>query len=181
MRPAQSNLFALGWHLTQADSFLLRNAFLGKGFTSTMSAVAAATSNTGFVSPYQTLNVNKEKEELWEKVRQDIAPTQPSRLGAIFMFEDETAVERARQRWFKDEQRLAVRVMAFPPPVSLLHRADTEWLNYPREEWGEAAAHYWHGTVSQSPLFELVVHGQVYFPDWEHRPFGLMAPSRESH
>ena len=162
----------LGWHWTQPSSFLLHNVFLGKGHTPSASLMAAA--HSGFVSNYQVLNRQPDKEALWERVRAEIAPALPSRLGAFFMFEDLETAERGRQRWFSTASLIAVRAVALAPRSATLHRGDTAWLDLPETEWREAAIRYWQGTASQAPLFEMLVHGQIFFPDWETPPFGLL-------
>jgi hypothetical protein len=165
-----------GWHWTPSQSVFFHNAFIGKGLVATSSLVAAAYGNAGFVSPYQVLNRHQDKEDLWEKVRQNIAPNRPSRRGAFFMFEDRDTANRAGQCWFSNEDRIAIRAVALSPLQAIVHRADTEWLNRPEREWEDAAKCYWQGVASATPLFELLVHGMVYFPDWQNPPFGPLTP-----
>jgi hypothetical protein len=166
-----------GWHLVKPQDFLLNNAFLGKGITASYSKMAEEHQNNGFQSPYQARNGQQAKEDLWEKVRLQVDPARPSRLGAFFLFESFEAATNAQQGWFEKEGRLLLRVQVPPPPNAIIHRADAAWLNLPEAEWPRAADSYWRGITTQTPLIELIVHGFVFFPDWEKPPFGLWMPN----
>lgn len=166
-----------GWHLTRPQGDLLRNAFLGKGHLHSVSSIVAMTGITGFVSEYQILNRQRDKEALWEEIRQRVAPDRPSRQGALFLFESHEAANSAQERWFQNEGRVLLRVHIPPPPDALTHRADAAWLNLPEADWSRAADSYWRGFLTQAPSIELIVHGVVFFPDWERPPFGRLAPN----
>lgn len=53
---------------------------------------------------------------------------------------------------------------------SVIHRADTNWLNSSPNEWPVAAQKYWEGQMSNTPFPEVLVHRALYFPGWESFP-----------
>ena len=74
-------------------------------------------------------------------------------------------VGRAMNEWCINEPKsvygCGVRVGA------RIQRADTNWLNCFEHQWEEYANNYWSGLASNNPFYEVLVHGAIYFPDWE--------------
>ena len=158
----------VGWHLVGPPGILLHNARLTKGYTLSSNALAAISGNDAFVSLYQVLHHDKQKEVLWEQIRKDHFPTAPSRMGAFFMFETKEAAEHhAASGWFKAENRQLVEAWAVNPAMTKTHKADAAWLERPQNDWPDAARSYWQGDMSATPKTEILVQGQLYFPTWE--------------
>ncbi len=160
------------WHLTDSKQ-LLHNAVVGKGFVPSVSLVAASLDNSGFVSPYQFFHQDKAKEALWEETRATHYPQKPSRMGGMFLLLSREDAEQAQRNWTFGS-RMLLRAIILPTEGLKLHVGDSKWLNTLKDEWPEAAHRYWSGAMSDAPLREIIVHGQVYFPDWQKPPFESM-------
>jgi hypothetical protein len=39
---------------------------------------------------------------------------------------------------------------------------------------------YWAGEMSADPIPEIIVHGTIFFPDWQRPPFGLRKPANST-
>jgi hypothetical protein len=165
------------WHLTDPDSWLFHNVFLGKGWTRTVTAIAQEF-GPGFATQYQISNSEPDKEDLWERIRLQVAPDAPSRMGSFYLFESEQDADVAMSKWFSGHHKIRLQVLTFPPSITTVHRADSKWLNHPRPEWENAARQYWSGATSSEPMVELIAQGSIFFPGWERPPFGLKAPVR---
>lgn len=150
------------YHLDVISGSMLRhNARLGHGFTIT----AGAMGHPGFVTRYQVLNTEQNKEAAWEAVRCKHFPNRPTRQGALFAFPSQEAMEIARQ-WGGDfGSRTVVRVS--PTERSQAFIADAAWLNSPEQGWAESAHRYWSGERTASPQLEVILQGRVFCPDWQ--------------
>lgn len=171
------------WHLTTTDNFLLNNARLGKGWTASVSYFVEMEGNDGFVTPYSMLHRDKDKEAVWEAVRQQKFPKLPSRMKALYAFLTQTDAESALSLggWFEEESRVIIAVQ--PSPNAVVHVADAGWLDSRADHWTASASEYWSGAKTDDPKPEVVLHGQFYCPGWREPPFGLLgSPSvyRES-
>lgn len=165
------------WHLAKPDSLLLHNVFLGEGLDATISRIRRIENNDGFVTPYALAYEKSPKEQTWEHVRKAINPALPSRMGALFMFDNEPAADAMNAAWFHAEGRLKLRVRLVDG-VSTFSRLDARWLDGPDAAWADRAAHYWAGEMTDQPLPEVVLDGFAFFPDWESAPFGSIFARR---
>ncbi len=178
LRENSNHLFIMGWHLTPRSSVLLHNAFLAQGCWCSMGSFAAnARATPDLCRPTKHSTVSPVRRNCGNRFGSTEHQTGLRGLELSLCSRMRTRPELTRQKWFSSEERVAVRAVAFPPPLASVHRADAGWLSRPEAEWEDAAIHYWRGTASQAPLFELMVQGKIYFPDWQNPPFGLLAPS----
>jgi hypothetical protein len=161
------------WHVSSGSGGIYHNAFLAKGFLPSMSLTNQMPGLEDAVSPYSFRARFDEKEQLWERVRKEINEALPSRVGAFFLVESESRAKEIADRWFAGEQRNIVKARVIAG--SVLFRADARWLDSRRENWEAKARRYWAGDVSELPMWEILAHGAVYFPDWQKPPFGLFA------
>lgn len=58
----------------------------------------------GVVSPYEALNMNEEKEDLFEGVRLSRFPECPTRLGSYYLFKSRSDAETVKQTWRQNLQ-----------------------------------------------------------------------------
>lgn len=150
------------YHLTEKNGILQWNAKLHKGLVRSIShELATGIVPSGAVTAYGYGNQNSETEVLWEKTRQTQFAYRPTRKNALFLFDTREDAQRAQEDWFRDEARSLVRarIVAW----SAWHRGDARWLDEPS---AETARSYWRGDMTEDPRVEIVVDGQVYFPDW---------------
>jgi hypothetical protein len=161
------------WHLAHPDySALFNNVYLSKGTLLTISAVRQKQGMENAVNPQITKAMNDPKEQLWEQVRKEVDPNLPSRIGAFFVVKDKQAATTIDDRWFKGENRHLL--LTRPVKGSVIFDTDASWLDASQSAWEDSAKQYWKGSISKSPMPERLVHGAVYFPDWEKAPFGVM-------
>jgi hypothetical protein len=157
------------------SQIMLDNIYLGCGFTSSASWISEHYQNKDFVSLYQILHRDKEKERIWEEIRKDHFPNAPSRMGAIFLFQSIREMERACSEW-RFGNRTAFRAIAIAERGSKKLVADARWLHTTQDVWKESACRYWSGDVSEDPLREVIVHGRIFCPDWQSPPFRAIKP-----
>lgn len=159
------------FHLTTlGDVLLLRNTPLYEGMCPSASALATLPGLEGVSTPYSFFNMYDPKEGLWETVRQREFSTLPSRMKALFLFDDPDAVSKAQQLWFPNESRIVLEARVVKP--TMLHRADARWLDSHESEWETSARNYWSARMTDDPIVECIAYGQVYFPRWREPPFG---------
>ena len=163
------------WHLAGADGITLHNAWIGKGWMASAAFASAVTGIPGIGSPYTLMGLNRQKEEVWERVRQQVAPHAPQRTSAFYAFASRDHAERAQEEWFPGQRRHLLRVELHLGRVEAC-LADARWLDRPEAEWEAAARRYWTGAVTPDPRPEVICFGQVFFPDWEAPPFGSLMP-----
>jgi hypothetical protein len=120
------------------------------------------------ISPYATFTSEKHKEDVWESVRSLEFSSLPSRREALFLFENEADLQKAPNKWWSGQSRRTLRARI--ARGSLVHKADSRLLDCYENEWEENARRYWNGLQTDEPIFEVVVQGRVYFPDWESFP-----------
>lgn len=154
-------------HVTWPGSSLLWNAKVGQGLVYSVSSVAI-----GQLGPagtlYSFLNKEPEKEEMWERVRQERFPRLPSRNKALFLFDSRDTARIAICKWYGGESRILLRTRI--TTSALYHTADATWLDCERRNWESYAYGYWSGRMTDSPIREVIVCGAVYFPDWDQAP-----------
>ncbi|MBB2154791.1 hypothetical protein HLH33_00455 [Gluconacetobacter diazotrophicus] len=151
------------FHLADRNSFVLHNARLNNGIIHSISALSLP----GATTPYNMLNSQQEKENVWEEVRNSSRAFRqlPSRHNAFYCFSSREDAERAKAEWFKEEDKILIDVKI--TENAIFHVADSKYLNYVKPEWHVAAQNYWAGMATEEPFFEVVVHGAVYFPEWQ--------------
>lgn len=161
------------WHLVPAKGanamIFYNNVMVGKGALLTVSAgIKAEPHLENAHSPYSISRINDEKEAVFEKIRNEKYPTCPSRLKTAYLFDDYELVERALKEWFQNEVKTVheCRVLS----SSVIHRADTAWLNCHRNDWELCANKYWGGIMSEYPFPETIVDGAIYFPTYKSFP-----------
>lgn len=157
------------YHLTKPKDILLWNARIGQGVVHTISAIADTKGLQYAATPYYILNAQPKKENKWEEVRRTEFPDKPTRLKALFLFDDLDAARTARNIWFPNEGRhiLKTRVVSY----AALHRADAAWLETCEHAWISSARSYWSGRMTGAPRAEVIVYGSVYFPGWREALF----------
>ena len=154
------------WHLTQSNDLLSNNTFLSKGISYSISYINQMENLGNAVSSYGLEAMHHNKEQAWEEVRKKYFTDLPSRINAMFFFESKDDADRALQEWFPDQHRLVVR--AQPLVGCRRFRADARWLdNVTPENIRIRAQEYWEGKITTDPRIEIVIHGQVYFPEWQ--------------
>ena len=161
------------YHLAAQDSLVFWNAYLGKGFLASISVMAQVNGLDGVTTPYHLANQQDLKEQIWETVRETKFPSKPSRMKALFLFDDLDAAMKANERWFAEEGRrlLKARVLS----GAQTHKGDSRWLDSYEHEWESKAMKYWAGKMTDAPVPEVILHGTAYFLDWEEPPFGSLA------
>lgn len=160
------------WHLASPDGFLLHNAFIGKGFIVSISAVRDMPGLDNAVSLYGFFTANSAKEDIWDRVRLRENPSAPSRHHAMFLLPTQAAAEHAASTWFAKEKRVLVEARV--TIGSAVHIADARHLDCFDHQWEQRAKAYWAGEMSSDPVPEVLVKGHVFFPGWECPPFGLI-------
>jgi len=158
------------WHLIPEHGGLFyNNVRVGKGaLLSVTAGIQAEPHLENAQTPYSLNTIHDAKERVFEEIRLKHYPTCPPRLKTLYVFDDPDIAERARAEWFRDEPKIVheCRILA----GSVVHRADSIWLNCPRSDWQACAHRYWRGDVSENPFPEVLVHGALYFPDWQTFP-----------
>ena len=161
------------WHLVPNNGvnamMFYNNVRVGKGALLSVSAgIKAEPHIENAQTPYSFSKLGDGKETVFESVRKDTFPTHPSRLKSIYLFDDYSLVERALAEWFSNESKIAYECRVLTG--SVIHKADTTWLNCNSINWEEYANKYWAGTMSDDPFPETIVDGAIYFPIYETFP-----------
>lgn len=160
------------WH-ADADGTLLDNGKLNNGWIYSASFIASSDPNLAqATTPYAVGHFDREKEEVWEKVREDEFSHRPSRMKALFLFVSQEDVAYARQHWWGGASRVVFAVLV-PQQIAKIHIADSRLLDSARQDWEADARRYWNGDLTEAPFLEAVVHGPVLIPNIEqYGPFG---------
>jgi len=157
------------WHLVGASYIFYHNVRVGKGALPSVSAgIEAEPHLQNAHTPYSLNNINNGKENLFEKIRQTSYPHLPSRLKTLYVFDDYSFAVRAQSEWFPNEKKTILECRIFT--CSVTHKVDSTWLITPSNQWPDAAQKYWKGEMSDTPFPEILVHGVLYFPNWEEFP-----------
>ena len=157
------------WHLVAPDGFFYNNVRVGKGALPSISAsIEAEPAIENAHTPYSLSRMQDGKEQVFEEIRKSKYPTRPPRLKSLYVFDDLRLVERALREWFPNERKIPHECRLLTG--SAIHKADTAWLNANQEQWRENADKYWQGAMTQNPFPEVIVHGAIYFPDWQRFP-----------
>jgi len=149
---------------------LINNARVGQGICYSMSVINRDAPDA--VSLQSLKGRTDAKEIAWEAARASGAPSLPTRNGAFFLFDDEDLAVDRSARWFQGQQRLLVRARIVVG--STVFRGDAEWLHVDEpEQWPDRARRYWSGEMTETPSPEVLVHGALYFPDWQTDVFNI--------
>ena len=161
------------YHLTHRDSVLFWNVFLRKGFLTSESVTAQTDGLQDVTTLYASTRQDDPKDQIWEGIRESEHPHKPSRMKTLFLFDDRDTGLHAKESWFPGEERhlLTIRVLW----GSQIHKGDSKWLDSYEHEWEAKARKYWAGEMTDETMPEVILHGAVYFPDWEEPPFGSLA------
>lgn len=161
------------WHLVPNKGatamMFYNNVKVGKGALLSVSAgIKAEPHIENAQTPYSFARLGDDKEATFERIRKNKFPTNPSRLKSIYLFDNYNLVERALTEWFSNEPKtvLECRVLV----GSVVHKADTNWLNCNPIDWEQYAKKYWAGTMSESSFPETIVDGAIYFPMYKSFP-----------
>ncbi len=155
------------WHLTHNPGQLLWNVRLAKGQVACSDLYLP-----GSGTPYGFLRGTEEKERLFENVRLETDCSMPTRVHALFLFDDRAAAELAQREWFSAESRALIRVWL--QPNANIHRADARLLDGLQPTWRENARRYWRAELTDNARVEIVFRGVGYCPDWQDEPFGRL-------
>src|SRR5262249_54013823 len=98
------------FHWVSPGSFLLHNAKVGKGIVTTVSTLSTVPGLGNATTLYAAYNVNPKKELEWERVRAQSYPLRPTRMKALFCFDEQETALRAQQRWFSNENRRLIQI-----------------------------------------------------------------------
>ena len=145
----------------------MHNTRLRKGYLYTGEQLSGI--DPGMIlSPYTAFTSERRKEDVWEAVRKQEFPRLPSRHDALFLFENEADLQKAWIKWWNGQSRRTLRAQIVEG--ALVHKADSRFLDCHESEWEENARRYWSELQTEDPIFEIVVQGRLYFPDWETFP-----------
>lgn len=150
------------WH-APSDGLLLWNARLRKGWTCSVSSIVDTSGSEDFTTPYAALHKDREREAVWERVRQEGFSELPSRMKALFLFKSREDGERANATWWAGENRLLIPVLV--PVASKLHIADSKHLDTSIHHWESNARRYWNGEPTDDPHMEVILHGAAWIPN----------------
>jgi hypothetical protein len=159
------------WHGVRSDSHLLHNVHLGEGVTHSISFHRKNGEHA--VSPYGFVRGPSPKETSWDETRKAIAPDAPTRVHALFLFDEERIARDIVATWFVGEDRTLLKARVDLKAKIL--RVDARWLDAHEPQWTANASRYWRGEMTADPRPEIIVEGAVYFPDWRDPPFGKFA------
>jgi hypothetical protein len=158
------------WHLMPVSGataqMFFNNAIVGKGLVHSVSFMVELDPNLeNAQTPYSIGTSEAKKEGVFEHVRVAHFPHLPSRLKALYVFPSTEAADRAQREWYASDPKVAIR--AWIAQGSNVHEADAQLLRGSPESWPGNAERYWAGETTDDPFPELIVHGSLYFPDWE--------------
>lgn len=155
------------WHLTDEGlPILMHNVRLRQGHMLTMDLINNML--PGATTPYAALTSEKRKEEVWERVRVEAGYNDlPGRIKTLFAFLSKEDAEIARKNWNLPDRRL-VRLQA--QENSKVFMGDSRLLDCREKDWEAHALQYWSGVRTVNPIIEVIISGEVFFPDWRDFP-----------
>lgn len=155
------------WHRVAAPITFYDTVHMHQGKLRSPSLTSGEPDGPGCDPPDPGREGAEAREALFEEVRRARFPGLPSRLSALFVFDDYGVAQRARiERWAGEGALHECRAL----PGAVTHRADGRWLEGRPGDWRTNADSYWRGTMSPDPLPEVIVHGILYFPGSESFP-----------
>jgi hypothetical protein len=154
------------WHLVGTPWLFYNNVRVGKGALLSVSAgIEAEPHIHNAHTPYSIARRDDAKEALFEEIRRTRFPHRPSRLKTLYVFDNYSLVQRALSEWFPKQDKIVYECRILIGAIT--HKADTVWLNAFPHQWSVNAEKYWEGAMTEAPFPEVLVHGAVYFPEWE--------------
>jgi hypothetical protein len=161
------------WHFTSSSSvnFLFNNVWTGQGWLPSMSTVRR-THGDRFITLGDLYPLTGEAAEaLWERVRAERFPQKPSRRGAMFLFDRRDLAAGSASKWKPDTDTIVLKVRISRD--ARVHMGHVGWFDTSEAPREADAARYWAGEPcpNRPDVWEHVVDGQVYFPDWREAPF----------
>jgi len=112
----------------------------------------------GAVSHYEVMHSDKEKESTFEKVRAEYYPSCPSRMGAIYLFNNLDTAIHANQEWWKNQRTIYEATIEKNSNVLI---TDSQWLNCAQSEYEKNAHNYFQEKYTDNPILEVVVMGVI--------------------
>lgn len=164
----------LYWHVVpsagQWAEMFFNNVRVGQGELSSASVFNQVYEGTAEAhSGYAMKSRRDEKEQKFEQVRADDFPEKPSRIDALFLFNERQVAEHAAAEWFADEKRVIIEARLLSG--ANMHRGDASWLDVAEVQGLESCARaYWREEFTREPKPEVIVHGRIFFPQWEEFP-----------
>ena len=141
------------------DFIFTNNLKVCKGIFASPSHMREVDENlNGMVSPYEIMHADREKEAVFENVRATYYQHLPSRMGAIYLFQDYKAALLANERWWGNGRKLHETIIL---DGSIFMVVDSEWLNCTADAYKANAHNYFQGKTTDVPLVEVVVKGVV--------------------
>lgn len=148
-----------------ADEIFCHNIKLCNGWIASASFLRAEDPSLGgVVSRYQALTTEQPKERVFERIRKENFQDCPSRLGAIFLFENLDLAEEANMIWWHGKRAvLSAKIIE----ARCIGRYDLKHLDASPQEWEDAAYKYWSGILTLKPVPEVLVNGIIQLYKWE--------------
>jgi hypothetical protein len=147
------------------DGVFCHNLLVGSGRLTSASFIRSAVPEwEGLLSPYEAFTREKDKEDLFERVRAERFPGAPPRKGALFLFATREDADWANATWWQNHR---VILSAQVVQASRIGAFDAKLLDAPRASWDSAAHSYWTAERTASPRVEVLVDGIVQLEGWE--------------
>lgn len=126
---------------------------------------------SGILSPYEAFTHEREKEDVFEKIRASEFETCPPRLGSIYAFPSNETAARANELWWGGRRII---LEATVMQANRIGTFDARHLDAPRENWEISARSYWSAKLSENPFPEvlMVIEGVIQLSGWE--PYGKL-------
>jgi hypothetical protein len=141
------------------DVMFTNNLKVCKGIFPSPSFVRAVDDNLkSMVTSYEVMHTDKEKESVFERVRSEHYPNKPSRMGAIYLFQNYETALGANEKWW-DNKRDLYETKIQNGSVVLV--ADSEWLNCTPQDYENNAHNYFQEKTTENSIIEVVVMGVV--------------------
>jgi hypothetical protein len=110
------------------------------------------------VSMYEAVHTDRKKEAVFEKVRAEHYSYCPSRMGAIYLFQDIDTALKANEKWWSNKRHIySTRIRE----GSIVLIADSQWLNCTELDYENNAHMYFQESKTDNPLIELVIMGTI--------------------
>ncbi len=140
------------------------NLALGQGILVSASLLRETGYLPGAVSLHEIIHGNSEREKIFEQIRKDEYPTCPTRLGAIYLFENEKNAVDTASRWWGDK------CLVFPAEIrkkKSIGRFDAQHISMSSPDEISLARNYWAGEITPEPQIEILLTGSIYLIGWE--------------
>ena len=112
------------WHVVGSPWPFYNNVRVSKGALLSVSAgIEAEPEIHAAQTPYSLARADDPKEVMFEEIRRASFPHCPSRLKALYIFDDYSLVERALAEWYPSEEKIVHECRLLLGSVT--HKADT--------------------------------------------------------